>query len=874
MSKIKIKILLYSVLSVFLLVLALTSTQTSAGWFCDKLGTGGLVNKNKSPLLEEDTTILQSKGQRKYTVFELFGEKAAAYSTPYGENKNGNLIRAKNSLISDKYSLDADQTERLNNLGEENGCAVAFIQPGIQNLTKSATDFLSNLVTTFIEMFFDNNFICSNPDDVKGVCLDLMGIAGGKSTETSGGLIGKLGKGIFFPMLTVVFLINACYYIYIGLIKRRFRETIQGMLWSFIPLALGIWFTYNAYIPARAPQEAITVIGTCVANVLSGGDCINSADDYKDNSKDLTCAAYSKDKLEPFEKNQLYLKGLACNISKQFTINRWTIQQFGYRYDQLFTMNAPTGNEVYPANKLQGEPEDYCVHMETKESPDDFQTGKINIVRGKVKVCNIALAYMANTIEGMDFGNKADMEQIIATAAKDQVMWNAFTGNGRDILGIFSMIGVVVVALTFLPLTVKGIAYSIISTLLVILSPIFLLFAIHPGKGKNIFLKWLNQIGAYILKYAVIGLLIIIMVNVYSYVYEKSTSTMVLVMSIILMVAFKKSEAELQKLVNPSNNSEFKGFEKIRDKAKALTSGYVGGKLGGAVASVQENMENGDNFMQAMSHIDKDMVRQGGSEGLGMELRRGRNALGNIARASNQVRNIKKREVEQSKSQYREDMFRQGMLDNMNSQVNKVVNEMEFNANKMIDNNNYNELISSIDNTLKTVTNSSLQKSIQSNRDNIATMPIEKVNTVKTNYQMQNNESINIQNYLNKFGGNKGTKHDNAINEYIKDYSNLKNVEINNNVNKLRNELNGKLSTEDITKEVNTFRMSQFNDLSKHISDLRSQIEFDKSKKGETKINKVNLENIIFDKSRFQSEINNSINKKKQELSEKYNKEL
>ena len=72
MSKIKIKILLYSVLSVFLLVLALTSTQTSAGWFCDKLGTGGLVNKNKSPLLEEDATILQSKGQRKYTVFELF----------------------------------------------------------------------------------------------------------------------------------------------------------------------------------------------------------------------------------------------------------------------------------------------------------------------------------------------------------------------------------------------------------------------------------------------------------------------------------------------------------------------------------------------------------------------------------------------------------------------------------------------------------------------------------------------------------------------------------------------------------------------------------------------------------------------------------
>ena len=192
----------------------------------------------------------------------------------------------------------------------------------------------------------------------------------------------------------------------------------------------------------------------------------------------------------------------------------------------------------------------------------------------------------------------------------------------------------------------------------------------------------------------------------------------------------------------------------------------------------------------------------------------------------------------------------------------------------MIDNNKYNELISSNDNTLKTVTNSSLQKSIQSNRDNIATMPIEKVNTVKTNYQMQNNESINIQNYLNKFGGNKGTKHDNAINEYIKDYSNLKNIEINNNVNKLRNELNGKLSTEDITKEVNTFRMSQFNDLSKHISDLRSQIEFDKSKKGETKINKVNLENIIFDKSRFQSEINNSINKKKQELSEKYNKEL
>lgn len=874
MKKIKMKILLYSVLSVFLLVFALMSTETSAGWFCDKIGTGGLVNKNKSPLLEDGATILQSKGQRKYTVFELFGEKASAYSTPYGENKNGNLIRAKNSLISDKYTLDAEQTERLNNLGEENGCVIAPIQPGIQNLTKSITDFLSNLVTAFIEMFFNSNFICSNPDDVKGVCLDLMGIAGGKSTETSGGIIGKLGKGLFFPMLTVVFLINACYYIYIGLIKRQFRETVQGLLWSLIPLSLGIWFTYNAHIPARAPHEAITVIGTCVANVLSGGDCINSADDYKDNSKDLTCATYSNDEMEAFEKNQLYLKGLACNISKQFTINRWAMQQFGYRYDQLFTVNPPTGNEVYPASKLQGEPEDYCVHMATSESPNDFQTGKINIVRGEVKVCNIALAYMANTIEGMDFGNKADMEQIIATASKDQTMWNAFTGNGRDIVGLFSMIGVVVIALTFLPITIKGISYSIVTTLLMIFSPIFLLFAIHPGRGKSIFLKWLNQVGAYILKYAVSGLIIIVMVNVYSYVYEHSSSTMVLVMSIILMIAFKKGEEELQKLVNPSAPELGKGLSKVRDKAKDLASGYFGGKLGGAVASVQENMENGDNLKEAISHIDKDMVKQGGREGFGMELRRGRNALGNMARASNQVRNIKKREVAQAKSQYREDMFRQEMFDNMNSQADRVVGEMSSNTNRMIDNNNYNELINNIDNTLKTVTNSSLQKSIQENRDNVATMPVEKVSTVKTNYQMQNNESINIQNYLNKFGGNKGTKHDNAINEYMKDYSNLRNTEINDNVTKLRNELNGKLSTEDITKEVNAFRTSQFNELSKHISDLRSQIQFDKSKKGETKISKVNLENIVFDKSRFQSEINNSINKTKQELSQKYNKEL
>ena len=70
-----------------------------------------------------------------------------------------------------------------------------------------------------------------------------------------------------------------------------------------------------------------------------------------------------------------------------------------------------------------------------------------------------------------------------------------------------------------------------------VFAPVFLLFAIHPGRGKKIFLGWLETVLGYIMKYFAIGLLMIIMLAVYQAAFTNTVGATTLVLSIVLATA-------------------------------------------------------------------------------------------------------------------------------------------------------------------------------------------------------------------------------------------------------------------------------------------------------------------------------------------------
>ena len=68
-----------------------------------------------------------------------------------------------------------------------------------------------------------------------------------------GGLIGRLSRGIYFPLLAMAFTTVGVWLLYKGIIKREFRSSLQGIIWSFFALFLGIATAVKPWWVARAP---------------------------------------------------------------------------------------------------------------------------------------------------------------------------------------------------------------------------------------------------------------------------------------------------------------------------------------------------------------------------------------------------------------------------------------------------------------------------------------------------------------------------------------------------------------------------------------------------------------------------------------------
>ena len=121
------------------------------------------------------------------------------------------------------------------------------------------------------------------------------------------------------------------------------------------------------------------IITGCVINVLSGGTCDGDPEALKNEKTDQSCVAYADGKVLPEQASQLALSGAACGIVKGFTLDRWAMQQFGYDWNDLYTKNPPEGANLYPADKLQGSPDDYCVNLKSPTSANQMKIIQILI---------------------------------------------------------------------------------------------------------------------------------------------------------------------------------------------------------------------------------------------------------------------------------------------------------------------------------------------------------------------------------------------------------------------------------------------------------------------------------------------------------------
>lgn len=681
--------LLTSFASIFFVLSFLSMFNVSFAGF--ENGVGFSMEPNTVSLPAKDM-INSNVGSRTYTIDELFS-RSAGFAIPYGTLEEDNtwiLGHPANKIVEEKNkNLSEEAKERLKKQGG------GFFSGSIRlwgipsslaimgsDIATSVAFLCANIISWLVKMLFD-------PPLVKAL-VELIG-----GTDTKAGLISNLGKNVFYPLSTLAFLTVAVYLIWEGLIKRKFRASFGALGWSLLAFALGVFTVVNGQLVAKAPTEINATIANCVLSAASGKSCLNSTGTNPKESTNSMCDADTSQSVSAAEAASINAGRFSCIVNKAIVYDRWAEQQFGYSLDELWTVNPPDGYKVWPQDKLSGAPTDYCVNFYTADSPNQMSSATKFTSNSK---CNIALAFMASRTDA-DFGEKIGFPTITGTASMDSQMWNAYSGNGRTSVPILLLIASFIIVATFVPVVVYALVYNITATILTVFAPIFLLIGIHPGRGRKIFLGWLESIISNILKYMASCFMVIVMIFIYGAAFSKMNQAQVFVASVILGVTFVSYRKELVNLMGAVNmggarvsNIAGEKLSKAGQKAKYMGMAAAGGAIGGTLAGINDARESGklmskddkiakygkykrwlnpgnyadtlNNARKAMSEGSKGAV-QGLRAGTSMELKRGRGLVANAARQAGQVGNELAQQRKEAAREIRENEAREQMNESM-----------------------------------------------------------------------------------------------------------------------------------------------------------------------------------------------------------------
>lgn len=681
--------LLTSFASIFFVLSFLSMFNVSFAGF--ENGVGFSMEPNTVSLPAKDM-INSNVGSRTYTIDELFS-RSAGFAIPYGTLEEDNtwiLGHPANKIVEEKNkNLSEEAKERLKKQGG------GFFSGSIRlwgipsslaimdsDIATSVAFLCANIISWLVKMLFD-------PPLVKAL-VELIG-----GTDAKAGLISNLGKNVFYPLSTLAFLTVAVYLIWEGLIKRKFRASFGALGWSLLAFALGVFTVVNGQLVAKAPTEINATIANCVLSAASGKSCLNSTGTNPKESTNSMCDADTSQSVSAAEAASINAGRFSCIVNKAIVYDRWAEQQFGYSLDELWTVNPPDGYKVWPQDKLSGAPTDYCVNFYTADSPNQMSSATKFTSNSK---CNIALAFMASRTDA-DFGEKIGFPTITGTAAMDSQMWNAYSGNGRTSVPILLLIASFIIVATFVPVVVYALVYNITATILTVFAPIFLLIGIHPGRGRKIFLGWLESIISNILKYMASCFMVIVMIFIYGAAFSKMNQAQVFVASVILGVTFVSYRKELVNLMGSVNmggarvsNIAGEKLSKAGQKAKYMGMAAAGGAIGGTLAGINDARESGklmskddkiakygkykrwlnpgnyadtlNNARKAMSEGSKGAV-QGLRAGTSMELKRGRGLVANAARQAGQVGNELAQQRKEAAREIRGNEAREQMNESM-----------------------------------------------------------------------------------------------------------------------------------------------------------------------------------------------------------------
>lgn len=463
---------------------------------------------------------------------------------------------------------------------------------------------------------------------------------GGTGEGSNSGIIGSLTSGLYKPLILIVVLVGAISVGITGIVKRKYREAIFQFIWLAVMAVVGLVLLLNPSMLVKAPLVGGNAIVGCVVGAFNGSGCgsggSSPASSGDTSAKANVCNVWvdgvhqNGRSVTVDEKAGLHVSSMACSIWSAFVLEPFAQGQYGVGVDTLdlgtsadnspvveasadnLTMwelmsskgwNRNNWNNNYLAGADQaGNPYNICVNLKARNgqsfnSMGSEFNGKLasnpgggsfgSIPSGAGTVCNLAVwdLFMKTNASGgfvlySDVNPDPQWLQVISRLPEAPSMFTTFVGdNGgwnRFGMGFLAFAASAASSIMIIATSVLALVHYVIAVVMMAFAPVFLLFGMHPGRGKRIMLGWLEQVVSNIMKYIISAVFLLIAISVYGAILGSSTglfsSLLFVVIMTMALLMYRKELISILSRVEMGGEKMTNMAERFMDRSKQVGS--------------------------------------------------------------------------------------------------------------------------------------------------------------------------------------------------------------------------------------------------------------------------------------------------------------
>ena len=448
-------------------------------------------------------------GEWKYYKIDACSSSAQVSKTNYGQFYAGRQ-EPKSSFDDTATSSDPRSMQFNKGLFASWGTAIS-------DTIANGLFFIAKLIVTFTITIVGLSF---------GDITSVIGLtSSGSAGTTAEGIFTSLFNSVFTSFVLISFTLTALYIIYQGLIKRQFRLALNTIIKTVLIFMIAIIMSTNpAYwigVPNKVANAGQSLVLNSVASMNAGkSSALCTTDVGKINLKDKNTTDFERI-------NREMQSAIGCKMWSEMLFKPWVRGQFGVEYEELEASKlnninkewvgdaaVPVGGGEYINNWA-------LFHLSTQtnaHAPIDgtLPTQVTGVNSDWWRVVDALSNYHEEKVTSTPDGGVGSVTYDEQVKAEPLDMWQSWIGNNstqRMGVALTSIIFSVIGSLGPLVMGFTSVVLGVGITILMMMSPVFLLFGTWGGRGQEIFNGWLSALVSTVYKKVIASVLLVISIT-------------------------------------------------------------------------------------------------------------------------------------------------------------------------------------------------------------------------------------------------------------------------------------------------------------------------------------------------------------------------